>query len=67
MAAPEIACMICKARFRVSDTHPEMTASDALRHVVREHGVSRADAHEHLTGVASALIRRALGSRMDQK
>lgn len=41
----QITCTTCKARFRVSPTHPEATRSDAERHVVREHKIPRAQAH----------------------
>lgn len=60
-----VTCTICKARFRISDTHPEMTASDAVRHVVREHKVTRAEARDKLTGLPSALIRPPQASRRD--
>lgn len=45
-----ITCTICNARFRISDTHPEMTTSDALRHAVREHNLTREDATTRLAG-----------------
>lgn len=60
-----ITCTICKARFRVSETRPEMTASDALRHVVREHRVTREEAEANLTGAPSALMRPSQASRRD--
>lgn len=60
-----ITCTICKARFRVSETHPEMTASDALRHVVREHKIARGEAEAQLTGAPVALMRPSQASRQD--
>lgn len=65
MSAQEITCTICQARFRISETHPEMTASDALRHVVHEHKHTRAEAETKLTGLPSALIRPPQASRRD--
>lgn len=60
-----ITCTVCQARFRISDTHPEMTVSDALRHVVREHKVAREVAESKLVGVPSALMRPSQASRRD--
>lgn len=60
-----ITCTICKARFRVSETHPEMTVSDALRHVVREHKVTRGEAEAKLTGAPVALMLLSQASRRD--
>lgn len=60
-----ITCTICKARFRVSETHPEMTVSDALRHVVREHKVTREVAEAKLVGVPAPLMRPPQASRRD--
>lgn len=51
MPAQVITCTICNARFRVSQTQPQMTASDATRHVVREHGMQRPEAGKHLRGL----------------
>lgn len=51
MPAQVITCTICNARFWVSKTQPQMTASDATRHVVREHGMGRPEAVEHLRGL----------------
>lgn len=51
MPTQVITCTICKARFWVSEAQPQMTRSDAERHIVREHKKARAEAAEHLDGV----------------